>query len=60
MKDYSEIREAIIDRIEGKVGTLSSVPYHLIDTTDLLKLANVLCEKTFPQGIPEYWEYMNQ
>lgn len=56
MRNYAEIREALIDKIEGKTGALLTVPYHEIATTDLLKLAIAL----YPEGLPEYWEYMNQ
>lgn len=56
MRPIAEIREALIDRIEGKTGSLLSVPYHEIATTDLLKIALAL----YPEGFPEYWELMNQ
>jgi hypothetical protein len=56
MRDYAEIRESLIDKIEAKTGALITVPYSEIATTDLLKLAIAL----YPEGLPEYWEYMNQ
>lgn len=54
--DMSSLRQRIIDFIEGKTGTLKSVPYHMISTRDLIVLQITLNEGV---GTNEYWQYMN-
>lgn len=54
--DKSQLRQRIIDFIEGKTGALKSVPYHMISTKDLIVLQIALNDGI---GTNEYWQYMN-
>lgn len=38
----TDAREKIIEELEGLCGTLHSVPYHQIETEDLLKILNTV------------------
>lgn len=54
--DRNQLRQRIIDFIEGKTGALKSVPYHMISTRDLIVLQIALNDGI---GTNEYWQYMN-
>jgi len=41
-QDIWDMREKLIERIEGFAGTLKSVPYHQISTDDLKTILNAL------------------
>lgn len=54
--DRNQLRQRIIDFIEGKTGALKSVPYHMISTRDLIVIQISLNDGL---GTNEYWQYMN-